>query len=175
MSARLVVIEGPDGAGKTTLARAVCDALGYDYAHEGPPPAGDDPLSYYRARCFHFAVELMAHPRAWGVVVDRFALGDRVYGPALRGLDRLGERGWAEVRGMLDQVGAVRVLCLPPYESCLEAWRRRADEGREFIQQRFVFDRTYSLWTEFRDDPGQLVYDWTRDAPSHVISEVTKC
>lgn len=159
MRHRLVVIEGPDGAGKTTLAEELCSRLGFNRRHEGPPPADlRDVFEYYVGRLTLAVADTFAAPQ----VLDRFALGERVYGPVLRGQDRLGGRGWMRVRDVLDEVGALRVLCLPPRSACRDAWLMRAAAKGELITDPAVFDRTYDAWLSYRFDRGQVVHDWTR-------------
>jgi len=155
---RLVVIEGPDGAGKTTLAEDLRRAFGHEIRHEGPPPPTQDPLLYYFGRLYdaHLATFCTR-----GQILDRFALGERVYGPILRGEDRLGAQGWLKIRRALDASDAVRVLCLPPYEVCLANWRARNADRLELIRREMTFAATYEAWKLFRDDPGQVIYDYT--------------
>jgi hypothetical protein len=157
---RLVVLEGPDAAGKTTLARAIVGALGYEYRHEGPPPADDlDVFGYYLKKLTYAATETFMVP---GVVLDRFALGERVYGPILRGQDRLGFIGWRRMRELLDELGAVRVLCLPSRARCLATWRATREERGELCPDPETFLRTYDAWDKLRWDRGQFLHDWTR-------------
>jgi len=156
---RILVLEGPDGGGKTTLSDRFRPRFGY--RHEGPPDPRFGAFDYYVARLFDAYLESVLTP---GVVLDRFALGDRVYGPIFRGADRFGDDGWAKMRSVMDAAGCLRVLCLPPLEACLSAWRRRHAERREFVPDEELFALTYERWLEFRDDPGQVTYDWTRGA-----------
>ena len=74
MRAAHLVIEGPDGAGKTTLAQALC-ASGYAYRHEGPPPPTVPALRYYAG-----ILARLEQP----TLLDRFHLGELVYGPIVR-------------------------------------------------------------------------------------------
>jgi len=164
---RIVVLEGPDGSGKSRLAADIQKRLGYEVRHEGPPPAGEDPYRYYLRQVFDTALLTFTCP---GVVLDRFALGDRVYGPVLRGEDRLGAENWRKIREGLDWLGALRVLCMPPLHVCLTAWRARARNGQEMISHEDRFRATYDAWNRFYSDEGQVAYDWTRDSREALLS-----
>src|SRR5688500_988429 len=77
-----VIIEGPDGAGKTTLAEHLVKHHGYRYHHEGKPEHVDMLVRY---------AEVFLEQTASGqpVVFDRLHLGELVYGNILRGKDRM--------------------------------------------------------------------------------------
>jgi hypothetical protein len=70
----LIVIEGADKTGKTTLAKAISKQLGFEYVHFSAPkgPPADEYLD--------FLLNLKKP-----TVCDRFHLGELVYGPLLRG------------------------------------------------------------------------------------------
>lgn len=70
----LIIVEGPDKAGKTTLCREIAERFGYDYVHFGAP--GPDPAKEYA----DFLLNLKKP-----TVCDRFLYGELVYGPLLRG------------------------------------------------------------------------------------------
>jgi thymidylate kinase len=148
----ITIVEGPDGAGKTTLALA----LGGRYHHEGPPPPGDGSLLAYYAD--------FIRPARWAerrVVLDRLALGELVYGPLLRGRSRLSEREFRAFQETAKSAGAVTILCLPPYLACLENWRRRRALGRELFAKEDLFRRAYDGFLRLADE-ADVVYDYTR-------------
>lgn len=96
----IVIIEGPDGAGKTTLARAIQQDTGWQYIHANAPAA--HPLIEYTA-------PLSDSTKSF--VLDRWHLGEMVYGPLHRGGSRLSPEQFVAVEQFLDERGAVVVLC----------------------------------------------------------------
>lgn len=70
----LIIIEGADKTGKTTLAKAIEKRFGYRYHHSGPPKG--HPADEY----IDFLLNLKRP-----TVCDRFHLGELVYGPMFRG------------------------------------------------------------------------------------------
>lgn len=147
----IVIIEGPDGAGKTTLAEHLSKRYWLSYHHEGPPPPGIEPLYHYAK-----LLDNARHPRGSGVVFDRFALGERVYGPVLRGRDAIGLDGWRVFKRLLKASGAISVLCLPSYEVCHASW---ASGRHELILDRQRFNATYSHWVALRAE-FDIIYDY---------------
>ncbi len=152
----IVIIEGPDGAGKSTLAHALAKQHGFMYRHEGPPPTGVDPLQHY--------LDTLHHLQGTHMVLDRFALGERVYGPVLRGKDGLGPAGWIIFREHLRVMRVQTIVCLPDYDTCLKSW---ASGRAELIHDLPIFYETYSRWEMISREPQHYaidhIYDYTRD------------
>lgn len=157
----IVVLEGCDGAGKSTLAHTLCNRHGWEYRHEGTPPVDTDLLDYYgglveEARWQIYRGEVK------GVVFDRLALGERVYGEVYRNNDRLGSEGWWLMKRVLYAADVLHVVCAPPFEVCLASWKRRqktemlADER----QLRAVYDRYMELVG--LDARFHVKFDYTR-------------
>lgn len=72
----MIVLEGGDKTGKTTLAKALVKVYGLRYLHFGPP--GPNAMKEYTE-----ALQAIKQP----TVCDRFFVGELVYGPMLRGTE----------------------------------------------------------------------------------------
>lgn len=141
---KLTIFEGPDGSGKTTMAKRYAETTGARYVHFGPLPRVGDGL----ARIY---VEAML-PALLGyqdVVFDRSWLSEVPYGVAFReGVDRLGDPSRRMLERLAFRCGAVVVAC---------------DPGWDLIKKNFL-DRKH---LEMLDNDQQLfeVYDLYRSRP----------
>jgi predicted ATPase len=75
----VVVLEGCDGTGKTTIARALAERHGYAVVHSARPPDAVDLAERYR--------EVLALPGK--MALDRSFISELVYGPFKFGRSRL--------------------------------------------------------------------------------------
>jgi len=109
----LIVIEGADGVGKTTLCRTLAahatdQGWPVTQLHAGPPVPGtllidqyERPLVALRESCLS-ATEL--------VILDRWHLGEQVYGPMLRGKNQLTDAQFEHCELLLEALGAVKIV-----------------------------------------------------------------
>jgi thymidylate kinase len=75
----VIVLEGCDGAGKTTVASRLASGCGYALVHSGRTPDGADLAERYRA--------ILRRPGK--LVLDRSFVSELVYGPLRHGGSRL--------------------------------------------------------------------------------------
>lgn len=137
---QLIILEGPDGAGKSTLAERYA-AQGFWVVHLDRFPRVKN-----LAR-LHLEAMTPALNRHRAVVLDRAWMTERVYGEVYRsGANRIP----VPLARMLERVAArcpTRVLlCLPPVEACLKAFRSRRDQ--EYLKGEDDLRRVWERYAE---------------------------
>lgn len=117
----LIILEGPDGAGKSTLAARISELTGAKLLHKGPPER--DLISEY-------TLDLQWYRPGSGVdvVCDRWHLGEEVYGPLLRGEEGFPRPVFHHVEKTLEVRGALVGALNPPLKVLRERLESRGDE-----------------------------------------------
>jgi GTPase SAR1 family protein len=160
----IILIEGPDGSGKTTLANKIIEELPYfEYRHEGPPPKNEDPLVYYMRELYACKGNL---------VIDRFALGERVYGPILRDGDSIGDSGWRSFGAALRTCKAGHIVCLPDPAVSHANWASRLDT--EYFTGHTDYFNSYARFAYFAHQYKLLTYDYKKDSVEDTLKELLK-
>jgi predicted ATPase len=95
----LIVLEGCDGAGKTTMADALAAHHGYAIVHATRTPEGIDLVAKYSA--------ILARPGP--LVLDRSFVSELVYGPLERGRSRLTISDAAHLAAAVAERGGILV------------------------------------------------------------------
>lgn len=112
----IVVLEGPDFAGKSTLAARLQQLGDARIIRNGPPPEGD--------LAAHYAAQIDAAFRHHGMTVfDRLHVGELIYGPEFRGAARITDAEFDDLEARLHAAAAQRIHVDAADETLLNRFR----------------------------------------------------
>jgi hypothetical protein len=137
VSQPLFILEGPDGAGKTTLATRIAKIFGAQYIHHG---------SYRNVKSLgkvYVDSLMLAVQGQTPVVLDRSWLSEPIYADVFRGgKDRLGPEGVRFLNRLALRCRAFVIRCLPPFDVVEKnVAATRADEHHnDLMALRQVYD-----------------------------------
>lgn len=142
----VIVLEGPDGCGKTTLAKTIIERHGGKYMHI--TYRGENMGKWHLAalrRTIRYCQDQL-------VIIDRHWLSEQIYANIYRGGTKHDEAARASF-GFLKALDAVYVFCLPEIQTCVERHARLHLTGRELYEPDKRIGRVAKLyWSALRGD-----------------------
>lgn len=120
---RLIILEGPDGGGKTTLGRKLAALLGAEVTNHGPYQGEQQIWKHY------FDSMLPAYSGERDVILDRCWIAEPIYGRAFRdGMNRL--EFWQKriLEYVASQCRTTLIFALPGVETCLQTYLSRREQ-----------------------------------------------
>lgn len=160
----MIIIEGPDGAGKTTLVKQLQEEYGFDVGERGTEDRTK--LYLYTVRDTHKAVRGAVNPYAPPLIWDRLFYSELVYYPYTTGKCRFNQEQINYFTRMIDALRCPVVLCLPPehlvVESVEDPDRQEMDGVKENI--RTIYHGYEQLYRDLIFPDHTFWYDYTRDA-----------
>ena len=115
----MILLEGPDGSGKSTIGRKLSGATGWPLVHSGGPPGSEDEA---RAR-IHSQLSLK------GTILDRsVCTSELIYGPIVRGSMVIDPNElWIGINSMINR-GWIMVYCRPSLDILEEYAKSKMEE-----------------------------------------------
>jgi len=176
----VVIVEGPDGSGKTTLAKAIAENCGMEYRR--PPeevlssthgPAGIELYEWWMQQLIRPTDE-----RNEGVYDRCFFISEPIYQFAQVSRELIVD-GPTIHRGILDlwSEGPMIVFCLPPFDTQLSNVIQdgRASlkglENKHLEKVDFLYWATCAVWLNGLFET--VSYDYTTDEEEFIIERVT--
>lgn len=127
----IIILEGPDGAGKTTLANYLRDKFGYMIVHRSKPETLEDKLRMYE----QYRNSIL---KGDNLIWDRCWYSEMVYGPVMRDQSYIDLNQMYEYEELLRVRGAVLIHCTDEIELL---WKRMQERGEPYIKDIEVLDR----------------------------------
>ena len=123
----IIILEGPDGSGKTTLANLLHKQTGFTLLHRSyDTDKAPDLFNEY-------AQVLKAGKNC---IMDRGWYSELVYGPVMRGSSKISYPQMYELERLATKYGAIIIHCSAP-EATL--WKRCLRRGEDYIKDREKF------------------------------------
>jgi thymidylate kinase len=168
----IIILEGPDGAGKSTLVKQLAQHFGDEMVHtihHGPYP--NMPPEALCKTFFRSMTPALTFNDT--VIMDRSWLSEPIYGAIYRNGDI---RVDLPRRRMLERValsrGGVVIHCQPSFEACANAFMARKDEEYldDLTQLRQVYDEYETLG--LRTELPIVHYDYETDSFDEVLTGI---
>ncbi len=158
----LTIFEGPDGGGKSTLAKKFAERRGARYVHFGAM------LDVHSLDRMYVEAMLPALLGYQDVVFDRSWLSEEPYGNAYRGgRSRLIQSQIMVLERLAMKCGAVVVRCQPPWEIVKNNFINADRE--EYLDNVSQLREVFELYVNQGTDLPCAVYDYTMyDSPGHI-------
>ena len=140
-----IVVEGPDGSGKTTLANTLCEYLGLEYKHLTYIEKPEDMYEQFRE-----AEDLMFKG---GILLDRYIMSNKVYAKATGDKEVYeSNRFWYNMSVLIQSGRVYHITCLPaPKDFYISEFRRLCKERDELYTSETLMSKVYDIYLDMHD------------------------
>lgn len=154
-----VIIEGPDGAGKSTLAKSLAGALDMNILKMTADGGQSVPEYLQKLACD-------------GVIIDRCWVSEQVYSDLFKRKPRIDNDDAEALTEFCGLAGIPIIVLLPPLHVVISRLNERGDEYADVVCPNIVeIYKRYREWAEAHD--AAIVLE--DDNPATAMKEVLKC
>ena len=141
--ATFYIIDGPDGAGKTTLVKKIIEANpGAITMHFSKPNSDEEAFNYWKV----YLEALKKSAGASVVIFDRSWYSDMVYGPVMRGREEMTKENMETLELAVRALGGGLILYCTGKPEVL--WRRCKQRGEVYIDR---FEQLKALHDKYEE------------------------
>lgn len=142
----IIIIEGPDGAGKTTLAEQISRQTKYPIIHRTKPKNEEE-------KKLMMGEYLQTIRSGKNMIFDRCWYSEMAYGPVMRDSSVISYPQMYELEEQLSKVGAIIIYATGPKAAL---WQRCQKRGENYITTRDQFNAIYDNYTEIMKVPHHI-------------------
>lgn len=154
-----IIIEGPDGAGKSTLAKSLADRLDMNILKMTANGGQSVPEYLQKLACD-------------GVIIDRCWVSEQVYSDLFGRKPRIGNDDAEALTALCVRVGIPIIVLLPPLHVVISRLNARGDEYADVVCPNIT--EIYKRYKEWAEEHGNAIVLEDND-PVIAMEEVLKC
>ena len=143
----IIILEGPDGSGKSMLAQKLAQQTGYMLMHRSQPKSEED-----KARMMDEYKQVIKSGK--NVIFDRCWYSEMVYGPVMRDTSVISHTQMFELERMMMRNGAIVIHCTGPLTTL---WRRCLTRGEDYIVDKETYEHIYYSYYDLLHTVPHLV------------------
>ncbi len=154
-----IIIEGPDGAGKSTLAKSLAGALDMNILKMTANGGQSVPEYLQKLACD-------------GVIIDRCWVSEQVYSDLFKREQRIDNDDAEALTELCGLVGIPIIVLLPPLHVIIDRLNERGDEYADVVCPNIMkIHKRYQEWAKAHDNVIVL----KDNNPATAMKEVLKC
>lgn len=164
---KLIIFEGPDGAGKTTLAKSLQIKKETQYMNNGPYTSPEHAYSAFKAQ-FELAPLLMGT-----FLIDRCHYSERIYSEVFQ-RDKMHDLQYNQLDEMIIEQNGIVILCLPPYRVAYQNWFNSNSAGEEYVTKERAWEEVFNKYCSYEFDSriNLLLYNYIEDSVVDVLNYI---
>jgi thymidylate kinase len=139
----IIIIEGPDGSGKTTLAKKIAEQAGYEYLHNVQPEYDGHDASMVQM----YEDLIKSHTN---LVLDRAWYSEMAYGPTMRDHSSISYPDMYRLEELVAKKGGMIIHCT---DSVNILWKRCQKRGEDYIIHKADFVDIVEAFNEIMSVP----------------------
>jgi thymidylate kinase len=142
----IIILEGPDGSGKTSLANQISRQTGYPILHRTKPKDEAE-----KQRMMEEYLQIIRSGK--NMIFDRCWYSEMAYGPVMRDKSYITFPQMYDLEQRLAKTGAIIIYCTGP---AYVLWKRCQSRGEDYITSKGNFDAICKNFEEIFASPHYI-------------------